>query len=513
MIPRALTARLVLVAIAAALVAGAGILAALAFDARASAEADAADRSLAVSVTIASDPFVRDALDDDDPTAVLQPYAVEIMDAADLSFITIMTPDGIRLTHRDPEQIGKHFIGTIEPAQRGETITETFTGTLGPSVRAVVPIMDDGEVIGIVSAGIITPTIGNSALDRMPFALALTGLVLGVGLIAAVLSGRMTQRATGRLSGPEIARMRDFYRSVLYAVREGVVLTDDRGRVVLVNDEAASMLGMPATAGLVEATPPGDLGLDPDFADLVASGRQAVEEVRTVGDRELLVNQEPMDAGRGAVMTFRDRTELRALVGELEGMRAFAAALREQSHDYSNTLHTVLSLIELGRVDDAARLISDSATASQALADTVSDSADPIVAALLLGKVSEAAERGVDLTVDLDGDAVLPLAPSDAVSLAGNLVDNAIDAAAEGDEPRSVAVRLRRVAGSAVLEVADSGLPFGSEARHPGESSKSGFARGVGMRVVADIVARSEAALDLLDDPKVARVTFGKGPS
>jgi len=173
----------------------------------------------------------------------------------------------------------------------------------------------------------------------------------------------------------------------------------------------------------------------------------------------------------------------------------------------------VLSLIELGRVDDAARLISDSATASQALADTVSDSADPIVAALLLGKVSEAAERGVDLTVDLDGDAVLPLAPSDAVSLAGNLVDNAIDAAAEGSEPRSVAVRLRRVAGSTVLEVADSGRAFGSAARHPGESSKAGFARGVGMRVVGDIVARAEAVLELLDDPKVARVTFRGGAS
>jgi two-component system, CitB family, sensor kinase len=169
----------------------------------------------------------------------------------------------------------------------------------------------------------------------------------------------------------------------------------------------------------------------------------------------------------------------------------------------------VLSLIELGRVDDAARLISDSATASQALADTVSDSADPIVAALLLGKVSEAAERGVELTVHLDGDAALPLAPSDAVSLTGNLVDNAIDAAAEGDPPRSVAVRLRGVDGSTVLEVADSGRPFGAEARHPGESSKEGFARGVGMRVVADIVSRAGAALELNEQPKTMRVTFG----
>lgn len=57
-----------------------------------------------------------------------------------------MNTKGIRWTHPDEEQIGQHFRGHTERALRGEPFTETYTGTLGPSVRAVVPIYDGGGI-------------------------------------------------------------------------------------------------------------------------------------------------------------------------------------------------------------------------------------------------------------------------------------------------------------------------------------------------------------------------------
>ena len=54
-----------------------------------------------------------------------------------------MRPDGIRYTHPTPSLIGKRFVGTFEPAARGQTVTETTKGTLGRSVRAVVPVRDE----------------------------------------------------------------------------------------------------------------------------------------------------------------------------------------------------------------------------------------------------------------------------------------------------------------------------------------------------------------------------------
>ena len=61
------------------------------------------------------------------------------MREAGVDFITIMAPDRTRYTHPDPAQIGQEFLGNIDRALQGETFTETYTGTLGPSVRAVVP--------------------------------------------------------------------------------------------------------------------------------------------------------------------------------------------------------------------------------------------------------------------------------------------------------------------------------------------------------------------------------------
>ncbi len=67
-----------------------------------------------------------------------------------------MRPDGIRYSHPNSTLIGKPFVGTFEPAARGRTVTETTDGTLGRSVRAVVPATDDdGEVVALVAVGVL----------------------------------------------------------------------------------------------------------------------------------------------------------------------------------------------------------------------------------------------------------------------------------------------------------------------------------------------------------------------
>ena len=55
----------------------------------------------------------------------------------------------------------------------------------------------------------------------------------------------------------------------------------------------------------------------------------------------------------GTVATIRDRTEIESLGSELETMRTLSDALRAQTHEHANRLHTIVSLMELGR--DAAK--------------------------------------------------------------------------------------------------------------------------------------------------------------
>ena len=109
------------------------------------ANSDAAqDEVLGVAHTLAVDPEVAGALAAPDPARVLQPLAEQVRRDTGTDFVVVMTPDGIRYSHPNPAEIGGHFRGTIAPAAQGGTVVETFTGTLGPSVRAVVPVVVAG---------------------------------------------------------------------------------------------------------------------------------------------------------------------------------------------------------------------------------------------------------------------------------------------------------------------------------------------------------------------------------
>ncbi|MDF3150225.1 histidine kinase, partial [Streptomyces sp. T21Q-yed] len=149
-----LQAAIVLLLVAAA-------VAALVLQVRNDTEREARNRSLAVAESFANAPGVVEALADPDPTTLLQPRAEAAREATGVDFIVVMTRDGIRYTHPNPDRIGKHFVGTIAPAAAGGVVRETYTGTLGPSVRAVVPVTDgDGEVVGLVAAGVTLASVG-----------------------------------------------------------------------------------------------------------------------------------------------------------------------------------------------------------------------------------------------------------------------------------------------------------------------------------------------------------------
>ena len=104
-----------------------------------------------IATAVADNPLVLQAAGAADPTALLQPYALEVMRDADADFITIMAPDRTRWTHPNDEELGKPYIGSIDAALNGEVFTEITAGTLGPSVRTIAPVKDqsgNGEGAG-----------------------------------------------------------------------------------------------------------------------------------------------------------------------------------------------------------------------------------------------------------------------------------------------------------------------------------------------------------------------------
>jgi sensor histidine kinase regulating citrate/malate metabolism len=231
------------------------------------------------------------------------------------------------------------------------------------------------------------------------------------------------------------------------------------------------------------------------------------DEVHLTGDRVLLVNQDPvLFEGReiAVVTTLRDHTELRNVTGELDSMRQFTDSLRAQSHESANRLHTVITMVELGHTEEAVSFATAELAFSQHLVDRLTTSLqEPALAALLLGKVNQAAERGIDLTVTDDSALATadPLTARELVTLVGNLVDNAIDAAGTdtGDERPWVEVTVRSDDGGIDVRVADSGPGMSPEALERatarGYSTKSDH-QGLGLALVMQVVTRHHGSID-----------------
>ena len=131
------------------------------------------ERALAVADSVAAMPTVVTALASDDPSATLQPLAESVREATGMLFVVIADVDGIRFAHPDPARLGERVSTDPTAALAGERVVEVDTGTLGRSVRGKSPIWDGGEVIGLVSVGVLTETVTASFVANHVPALAL----------------------------------------------------------------------------------------------------------------------------------------------------------------------------------------------------------------------------------------------------------------------------------------------------------------------------------------------------
>ncbi|MEU3861011.1 sensor histidine kinase [Streptomyces sp. NPDC028722] len=477
------------------------------------AEDAAARQATAVARSIADSPSVRTAIRTTDPSSRLEPYALQVMRDADVDFVTIMNPSGIRWTHPDRRQIGRRFLGTIGPARHGRTFTETYTGTLGPSVRAVTPITDHGRVIGLVSAGITVQTISARVQDQLTALLGVAGGVLLLGAVGTYVINARLRRHTHGMNATELSHMHDYHQAALHAVREGLLMLDAQYRVALINDGGRELLGVGGAGDpdLIGRSVAG-LGLPAPLTGALLSSEPRVDEVHLTASRVLVVNTSPVSGGerRGTVVTLRDVTELQSLMGELDSERGFTQALRSQAHEAANRLHTVVSLIELGRAEEAVEFATAELELAQALTDqVVAAVSEPVLAALLLGKTAQANERGVELVVSPDSrldDGLLPaeLSARDLVTILGNLIDNAVDAA-QGTARARVTVTAYASAAEVVLRVSDTGP--GVDPAHAGLVFQRGFStkpagpggRGLGLALVRQAVNRHEGTLTAVE--------------
>ena len=452
--------------------------------------------ALNVSKTVSLTTVVHEGLKNKNSTQI-QLYAESVRKATGARFVVVGDHEGRRYSHPVPERIGKLMVGGDNPRalERGEAYVSKAVGTLGPSMRGKVPIFaNSGKVIGVVSVGYLQETVESVTEGYLQRVLLwVFGLFL-LGGIGTWLIARNVKQSIFGLEPVEIARLFRERNAILDSIREGVVAINDKGQVTMLDHEAAKILKIPPESGIgtsIESILP-----QTRMLEVLKSGEEQFDQEMIIGGIEVIVNRVPIwQNGRvaGVVSSFRRKDEIDRMAQELTQIQEYSEVLRTQTHEYSNKLHTLAGLIQLGSHQEALDLIGRETSGYQELLGTLAETVpEPLLSAIILGKYNRAQELRIIFQLDPESrmiDIPKKINREKIVTILGNLLENALEAAQENTSgKRMVQLSMTDFGNDLIFEVEDSGSGIEDESvdlslQH-GFTTKSGTGRGIGLSLV-----------------------------
>lgn len=468
-----------------------------------------AERATDIARIVAHSPLIVEALTGLRDESHIQNYTSEIRSVTNVEFIVVMDMQGIRKSHPNVDKIGQRFVGGDEAlVLSGQEYTSTAEGTLGPSLRAFVPIRTaDGRQVGAVSVGILLNRVQQAVDQSQSIIYLAIGLGLAVGVVGALLLAVEIKKTLFGLEPFAIAKLLEERSAMLQSVREGIIAVDNTSRITLVNEEAERLLNRAGIRGDSTGEDVESYVPNTRLKDVLKKGRAEYDQEQVINGITLLTNRVPICVNGeivGAIATFRDKTEMRQLAEQLTGVRNYAEALRSQTHEFMNKLHVILGMVQLGCQDQLADYINQLAHYYQReVAFVVRHIKDPVLAGFLLGKLSHARENGAELVLSEDCYLPEPANPEyshELVTIIGNLIDNALDAVKEADI-KEIIVNVTCTDRFLSLDIADSGPGMDSaqlaQIYRKGFSTKSGN-RGLGLFLVQQSVTRLQGNIEVL---------------
>ncbi|RDE18778.1 sensor histidine kinase [Motiliproteus coralliicola] len=472
------------------------------------------ERALHVAKGIAAMPQMIESVGQGD-SENLQPLSKLLAERTQASFVVFGDLRGHRLTHPNPELIGLSMMSdddddTAPTLVHGRSQVTKAEGSMGWSMRARTPMYDHTgeEVIGLVSVGY--------TLDRVEATIARYRTTLILVILAAFVVSVLTaiwfanhfKQAIFGLEPEQIGRLFQERIATLESVREGIIAINADGRITTINRAAIETLGLDEDRTLT-GRPISEVLPDSQMLDVLRSGEPQFDREVWLADRNLIVNRVPLKQDQkvtGVVSSFRRKDELDLVSRKLTRIQQYADTLRSQSHEYSNKLHTIAGLIQIGADDEALALIGQETRSHQELIRLLLAAVpDPILSGCLLGKYNRAREMGLKLLIDPDSHmAELPdrLPREQLVSIIGNLIDNALEATlAHTGTNGEVRLSMTDLGDDLIFEIEDqgAGVPDDQQERifEKGVTSKSAQGHGLGLHLVKGLLQRLGGTITL----------------
>ncbi len=429
-------------------------------------------------------------------------------------YIVVMNMERIKLSHPVSKEIGKRSESQdLNAAFSEHYYVSKARGESGVMIRAFVPIINDKrEQVGIVVVGYSLPDFLEmlQSYEREIMITIVISLIFSI--FGAYTLGRHIKKQMFGLEPHEIAKMYVERTETFNAMHEGIIAVDKEMNITIFNEKAADILGV--TRKIEDC-------IGQKIYDVLPDTRlpEIVETATPVYDQELYINHHSILSNRvpiivngelvGAVAMFKDLTAVKKLAEEVTGVKAFVQALRVQTHEHKNKIHTIAGLLQLGHTKQALEYVTVTTENEASLTKFLNERFhNENISGLLLSKVSYGKELGIEVEIDRKSHfkRFPPLLDHhDFVVLFGNLIENAFEALnVLSKEDKYVAISVDEHDGVLAIAVTDNGIGMTKEVQdrmfENGFSSKASENRGIGLHLVYEIVRKGNGDIEVISE-------------
>ena len=421
-----------------------------------------------ISEAIVSSPLLKDIdinrLSAEDATYFCDYLGSLKSSVSDIDVISVVNASKVRFFHTTESLSGTIYDGEVPVFTDKDFYIVDAVGPSGEQRRAYSAIYDKGgNYAGFLMVIILSKSVKAGILSTVITYASITfAIILCELMLAQWLSGGIKKSLLG-YEPDAISAMFSVRDNILESIDEGVVAVDGDGNVLFANAVAEKMLGGQEKNEIIGKNLTSLIAGKEPNALLDGDGKEVNVRIK-IGDKEALADRVPVrpDGEADKIIILRDRAEYTRLMEELAGTRYLVDSMRANNHDFTNKLHVIMGLIQMGMYDKATDYIQNiTMVQREAISKIMNAINEPSMAALLIGKAARASELNVKFALkegSYFNKSDLWIPTETFITITGNLVQNAFDSLnAKSGDNKQVFVGLYSKPNAVLITVEDSG--------------------------------------------------------
>lgn len=421
-----------------------------------------------ISEAIVSSPLLKDIdinrLNAEDATYFCDYLGSLKSSVSDIDVISVVNASKVRFFHTTESLSGTIYDGEVPVFTDKDFYIVDAVGPSGEQRRAYSAIYDKGgNYAGFLMVIILSKSVKAGILSTVITYASITfAIILCELMLAQWLSGGIKKSLLG-YEPDAISAMFSVRDNILESIDEGVVAVDGDGNVLFANAVAEKMLGGQEKNEIIGKNLTSLIAGKELNALLDGDGKEVNVRIK-IGDKEALADRVPVrpDGEADKIIILRDRAEYTRLMEELAGTRYLVDSMRANNHDFTNKLHVIMGLIQMGMYDKATDYIQNiTMVQREAISKIMNAINEPSMAALLIGKAARASELNVKFALkegSYFNKSDLWIPTETFITITGNLIQNAFDSLnAKSGDNKQVFVGLYSKPNAVLITVEDSG--------------------------------------------------------